>query len=223
MAKILVVEDDEDLAGSLRDWLESERHLTEVANDGQVALDHLNIYKYDVIILDWDLPNMTGIEVLKNFRARGGSTPVIMLTGKDRLADKELGFECGADDYLTKPFHVKELSARIKAIMRRPATMTGNTLKVAYIELDPSAHKVWREGAEIDLLPKEFALLEFFMRNTGQLFSPESILNRVWHSESDSTIESVYTYIKRLRAKIDIDKKHSLIKTVYGLGYRMEG
>jgi two-component system OmpR family response regulator len=222
MAKILVVEDDVDLAGSLQAWLEAERHLAEVASDGQTALDHLNTYTYDVVVLDWDLPVLSGIEVLRAFRAKGGSTPVIMLTGKDRLADKEMGFECGADDYLTKPFHVKELSARIKAIMRRPAAMVGNTLKVRNLELDPSAHTVLRAGEPIELLPKEFALLEFFMRNAGQLFSPESILDRVWHSESDSTIETVYTYVKRLRAKIDTDKKQSLIKTVYGLGYRME-
>jgi len=222
MAKILMVEDNEDLACNVQTWLQSEHHVTEVVNDGKVAMDHLNTYAYDVIILDWDLPGMSGIEILQAFRGKGGSTPIIMLTGKARLQDKELSFEKGADDYLTKPFEVRELSARIKALLRRPTVMIGNTLKVGNIELDPTAHKAKRGDEQIDLLPKEFALLEFFMRNTGQIFSPETILDRVWQSESESSIETVYTYVKRLRSKIDTDKKNSLIKTVYGVGYRME-
>lgn len=222
MAKILVVEDDLDLAERVKAWLEAERHMAEVAMDGSSANELLDTYAYDVIILDWDLPAVSGIEVCKRFRARGGNTPIIMLTGHDKVTDKEVGLDSGADDYLTKPFHVKELSARIRALMRRPSAVTGPTLKIADIELDPQAHKATRAGAALDLLPKEFALLEFFMRHPNQLFSPEALLDRVWHSDSESTIETVYTYIKRLRQKIDTDKKNSLIKTVYGLGYRLE-
>lgn len=223
MAKILVVEDDIDLANRVRAWLQAERHLAEVANDGVTAMEHLEAFSYDVIVMDWELPGLTGPEICRKFRAQGGSTPIIMLTGKDKIGDKETGFDSGADDYLTKPFHVKELSARIKALMRRPQVMAPSILKVANIELDPVAHKVTKNGETIDLLPKEFALLEFFIRHPGQLFSPEALLERLWHSESESTIETVYTYVKRLRAKIDSDKKNSLIKTIYGLGYRLEG
>lgn len=223
MAKILVVEDNQDLAANLQIWLHSEHHVIDMVHDGLVAMEHLNTYVYDIIILDWDLPGMSGIEIIKAFRGSGRSTPIIMLTGKHRLQDKELSFEQGADDYLTKPFEVRELSARIKALLRRPAVMIGNTLKVGNIELDPTAHKARRGDEEIELLPKEFALLEFFMRNPGQIFSPETILERVWQSESESSIEAVYTYVKRLRSKIDTNKnKKSLIKTVYGIGYRME-
>ena len=222
MPKILVVEDDIDLANRVRAWLEAERFLAEVANDGVTAWEHLEAFTYDVIVMDWELPGITGPEICRKFRAQGGCTPIIMLTGKDKIADKETGFDAGADDYLTKPFHVKELSARIKALMRRPQAVTPSILKVADIELDPVGHKVTKKGQTIVLLPKEFALLEFFIRHPGQLFSPEALLERLWHSESESTIETVYTYVKRLRAKIDTDKKNSLIKTVYGLGYRLE-
>lgn len=222
MAKILVVEDDHDLAERVRAWLEAERHMPEVANDGIAALEHLEAFTYDVIILDWELPGMHGIDVCRKFRAKGGLTPIIMLTGKDTVTDKEAGLDSGADDYLTKPFHVKELSARIRALMRRPTAVIGSTLKIGDVELDPSAHKATKAGKPIELLPKEFALLEFFMRHPNQLFSAEALLDRVWHSDSESTIETVYTYIKRLRAKIDVDKKNSLLKTVYGLGYRLE-
>lgn len=222
MAKILVVEDDVDLAGRVQAWLEAERHIAEVAYDGTAAMEHLNSYTYDIIILDRELPGMSGLEVCKRFRTQGGLTPVIMLTGYDKLADKEAGFESGVDDYVTKPFQVKELSARIRALMRRPPPSQGPVLEFAHIKLDPSMHQVLVDGKEVELLPKEFALLEFFMRHPVQLFSPESLLKCVWDSEADSTVETVYTYVKRLRSKIDLDKKNSLIKTVYGMGYRLE-
>jgi DNA-binding response OmpR family regulator len=222
MAKILVVEDDADLAGRLRTWLEAERHMAEVAHDGVSALEHLEAYTYDVIVLDWELPGLTGIEVCKRFRAKGGVTPVIMLTGHDKLSDKEQGFDSGADDYLTKPFAVKELSARIRALMRRPQIAADAVMQAGDIQLDPVAHKVFKNGSEIELMPKEFALLEFFLRHQQQLFSPESLLQKLWEPDGDSTVETVYTYIKRLRSKIDTDKKHSMIKTVYGMGYRFE-
>lgn len=222
MAKILLVEDDVDLASSLRMWLETERHMAEVAHDGNSALEFLKTFNYDIIVLDWEMPGLSGPEVCKSFRAQGGVTPIIMLTGRDKLTDKEVGFDAGADDYLTKPFHVKELSARIRALMRRPHALSGPVLTVGSLELDPLAHKVKRDGVEIDMLPTEFALLEFFMRHPGQLFSAEALLEHVWQAETESTIETVYTYIKRVRAKVDVDKKASIIKTVYGLGYRLE-
>jgi DNA-binding response OmpR family regulator len=222
MAKILVVEDDAVLAEQVRTWLESERHLAEIATDGTSAMEQLQVFSFDIIILDWDLPGISGIDVCRRFRASGGSTPIIMLTGHDNIQDKEIGLDSGADDYLTKPFHVKELSARIRALMRRPAGVTGAILKIRDIELDPQSHRVVKDGQPLELLPKEFTLLEFLMRHPNQIFSPEALLDRLWHSDSETTIETVYTYIKRLRAKLDTDKKNSLIKTVYGVGYRLE-
>jgi DNA-binding response OmpR family regulator len=171
MAKILVVEDDADLAGRLQTWLEAERHMAEVAHDGISALEHLEAYSYDIIVLDWELPGIPGIEVCKRFRDKGGLTPVIMLTGHDTLADKEKGFDSGADDYLTKPFAVKELSARIRALMRRPQIANDAVLQAGDVQLDPATHKVFKDGAEIELLPKEFALLEFFLRHQQQLLA----------------------------------------------------
>ncbi len=130
MAKILLVEDDNDMCEQIESWLQHEQHAVEVVKEGPEAADRLKFYKYDVVILDWQLPGMNGVEVLKKFRDQGGVTPVLMLTGKDKIEDKEQGLDSGADDYLTKPFHFKELSARLRAMLRRPAITTGNVLKL---------------------------------------------------------------------------------------------
>jgi two-component system OmpR family response regulator len=174
------------------------------------------------VILDWQLPGMSGVDVLKQFRNQGGSTPVLMLTGKGNIEEKEQGLDSGADDYLTKPFHFKELSARLRAMLRRPAVTTGNQLKLRGIELDLAARKVSREGEEVHLLPKELALLEFLLRHPNEVFSPEALLDRVWHSESDSSVDTVYTTMRTLRKKISTEKSGALIKTVHGLGYTIE-
>ncbi len=222
MAKILVVDDDAELRAALEDWLQCENYLFDVAADGKQAVELIDRFAYDLIVLDWELPELDGINVLRHYRGRGGMSPVIMLTGKGSLADKEIGFENGADDYLPKPFHLKELSVRVKALMRRPAVYVGNALTVRHLSLDPVAHTVSSNGKPIELLPKEYAILELFMRHPGQLFTAEAILDKVWHSESESGEETVYTWIKRLRVKVDTDKSKPLIKNVYGAGYRMD-
>ncbi len=223
MAKILLVEDDTDLSGRVGEWLTFEQHSVESVFDGLEASQRLRIYSYEVVILDWELPKMSGIEVCKEFRGRGGATPILMLTGKGTVTEKEAGLDAGADDYLTKPFHLKELSARIRALMRRPvASYTGSTLKIGLLELDPSTRRVTRSGEELTLLPKEYALLEFFMRHPNEVFSPDALLNRVWNSESDASTDTIYTYIKMLRKKITPEAPASMIKTVHGVGYRLE-
>lgn len=222
MAKLLLVEDDHDLCESLITWLTSQNHEVEAVHDGEEGSVRLRFYKYDVAILDWNLPKRTGIEVCKEYRSHGGTTAIIMLTGNDALAEKEAGLDAGADDYLTKPFHVEELSARVRALLRRPRTFTGNVLQAKDISLDPSAHRVMNEHGEIQLLPKEFALLEFFMRHPDETFSPEALLDRVWSSESDSSVDTVYTTIKTLRKKISPGSGSDLIKTVHGVGYRLQ-
>jgi DNA-binding response OmpR family regulator len=222
MAKILVVEDDLGLSRMVRDWLTFEHHLVETADNGREGLDKLNFYEYDAIILDWELPELSGIELCRQYRSRGGTAPVLMLTGKGTISDKESGFDAGADDYLTKPFHMKELSMRLRALLRRATAFTGDVLRVKDIELEPSNHRATRNGADLNLLPKEFALLEFLMRHPNQVFSAEALLSRVWASETDTTVDAVSTCIKRLRKKIDSEDQPSLIRTVHGVGYKLQ-
>ncbi len=223
MAKILIVEDEPDLSEPVRAYLTHEHHLVEVVADGLEAMERLRFYKYDVIILDWMLPGMQGVEVCKGFRDSGGTTPILMLTSRRQTNDKIIGLDAGADDYLTKPFDVHEVSARVRALLRRPQTVHSNVLRVRNIILETSTFRVTREGTDIQLLPKEFALLEFFMRHPNQVFSAEALLDRVWSSESEASPETIRTYIKRLRQKIDRkDEQSSIISTVHGVGYKLE-
>lgn len=221
MAKILVVDDDRDLSVMIKTWLGSESHTVEVVHDGNEGMDRLRVSDYDVIVLDWNLPGMSGVEILKNFRNEQGKTPVILLTGNRAIEEKETGLDTGADDYLTKPFNIKELSARIRALLRRSPPLTTNILEVGDLVLDPGKHRLTKKGAEIMLLPREFALLEFLMRHPGDVFSAESLLQRVWHSESEATVEAIRTCIKRLRQKIDQDDEQSCIETFARIGYRL--
>ena len=221
MAKVLLVDDDKDLCSMLEDGLLALQYTVEMVHTGPEGRERLLTFNYDVVILDWDLPGMPGVSILKEFRERGGATPVIMLTGKSSTVDKETGLDTGADDYLTKPFSMRELQARIRAVLRRPAGVTGTVLCVNDLQLDPVLRKVTRNGEDLKLLPKEIALLEFFMRHKGQLFSAEAVLNRVWSSESEASPDSFRTCLKRLRQKVDSEGKESIIEYVHGLGYRM--
>lgn len=221
MAKILVAEDDSKLCIVIGDWLAMEHHNVETVSDGGDACHRLKTCEYDLIILDWDLPTLSGLAVLKEYRDRGGRTPVLMLTGKDTVADKETGLDAGADDYLTKPFNGRELLARLRALLRRPTAMLANVLEFAGLKLDRANYLVTRDGEELNLLPKEFDLLEFFMRNPNRVHAPEALLNKVWADESDATVSAVTTCIKRLRRKIDPDGKPPLLATVHGVGYKL--
>lgn len=221
MAKILIVEDDLALCTVVRDWLVHENHTVETVHTGADAEEFLRSYQYDCIVLDWGLPDKPGLAVCQKFRASGGKTPIIMLTGKKEIEDKEAGLDSGADDYLTKPFDVKELSARLRALLRRPAALTENILRFGDLQLDPSSFSVTRGGAEIKLFRKEFALLEFLMRHPSKVFSPEALLNHVWQSEAGVGPETVRTSVKRLRQSIDKDGEESMIENVRGVGYRL--
>ncbi|HEY9784785.1 MAG TPA: response regulator transcription factor [Candidatus Obscuribacterales bacterium] len=222
MAKVLVIEDEPDFSELIASYLKSEHYTVEVVDSGEEGLDRLKFYKYDVIILDWVLPGVSGVEVCRAFRGTGGTTPILMLTSKKHVDEKEAGLDAGADDYLTKPFELKELSARVRALLRRPSAFSGSVLKVGNLELEPNSFRVTRNGEEISLLPKEFALLEFLMRHPNQVFSPEAILDRVWASESEASPETIRTYIKRLRKKLDVEGKPSMLSTVHGVGYKLE-
>lgn len=218
MAKILVVEDDVSLAEVTKFGLESQGHMVQVAHNGDDSLVNLRVNKYDLVILDWMMPDRTGIEVLEAYRASGGKIPVLMLTAKDRLEDKERGLDAGADDYLVKPFEHRELQARVRALLRRPTSLAGSVLKVADITLDPSTCIVTKAGAEVKLRPKVYSLLEFLMRHPNQVYSAEAILERVWLDDAMVSTDTVRAHFKLLRKSLGI-KEGVIIKTVRNRGY----
>lgn len=222
MAKILIVEDDQNLVNMIVDWLEFERHTVEAVGDGNDAMAMLRAYSYDLVILDLTLPGMGGEQVCSEYRSGGGKARILMLTGKGAIEDKEAGFDAGADDYLTKPFHSKELSARVRALLRRSAEVVSETLKAGSLTLNTREFTVTQDGVVLQLAPKEFALLEFFMRHPNQVFSAESLLDRVWQAEGDASIDTVRVCINRLRTKLKADDATACVKTVFGVGYKLE-
>ncbi|MBX9572355.1 MAG: response regulator transcription factor [Candidatus Obscuribacterales bacterium] len=221
MSKILLVEDDKGLADGLVEWLEFEKNQVEWRGDGEAGLEALLNGDFDIVILDIEMPKMNGLQLCKTYRDGGGTIPIIMLTGKDTILDKVGGLDCGADDYLTKPFHPRELSARLKALARRSPEIIMTTLSAGDIEIDIPTGKVFRAGAEVRLQRMEFAVLEFLMRNAGQVYSPNDLLNAVWTAESERSPETIRTCIKKIRDKIDVEGKDSIIQNVHGVGYKV--
>ncbi|MFN8658572.1 MAG: response regulator transcription factor [Candidatus Obscuribacterales bacterium] len=221
MAKILIVEDEKDLATLISDRLTLEHHLVEVAHDGTTALEKLKASIYDVIVLDWMLPEVSGIDVCRLYRAQGGNAGIIMLTAKESISDKEVGFSAGADDYMTKPFELKELAMRVKAQLRRAETTTHTSFHIYDIQIDIEEHRVTKDGKEVYLMPKEFRLLEFFVRHPQRVFSSEELLSAVWESESYAGNDTVRGHITRLRKKLDSPGRESIITTVHGVGYKL--
>lgn len=222
MSKFLIIDDDVRLAELVMAWLTSQKHVTEHVDTGKEGLERLQIYKYDAVILDWELGDLTGPEICREFRNRGGKTPVLLLTGRSDVDDKESGFDSGADDYLTKPFDMKELSARLRALVRRYNDEVAKTfLEAGNVKLDTKMRQAYLNGEAISLQPKELALLEFLMRHPNEPFSSEAILDRVWSSESEAAPDTVRLHIMRLRQKIDIKGEESLIRTVHRVGYML--
>jgi DNA-binding response OmpR family regulator len=221
MAKILFLEDETALADIVLDVLKAQDYMVDHVGFANEARMRLKIYQYDLVILDVNLPDGNGVEVCRDFRAGGGLTPVLMLTGRNKIQEKALGLDAGADDYLIKPFHVDELAARVRALLRRPAAFVGNSLKFDDLELSTSTHRVTKAGKEITLLPREFALLEFMMKHSGQVFSADALIERLWPTDSEASPDAIRIYITRLRNKIDTPGKPSLISTMRGVGYRL--
>lgn len=224
MAKILLIEDDVALATMISARLEAESHVVECAHDGKVGYDYMMLTKYDLIILDWNLPSMEGVDVLKEYRRNGGNSPVIFLTGRDDISEKEVGLDTGADDYLTKPFNTRELSARIRALLRRPEAVQAEIFTSGDLVLDVANHRLTKGGKDARLQPKDFSLLEFFMRNPDRPFSPDALLQRVWHADSDASIDGLRAAIKRVRKVIDSSayEDDSFIETIPRVGYRFK-
>jgi two-component system OmpR family response regulator len=221
MAKILLVEDDANLSIVLQMHLEHDRYLVDQVARGCDALAQLKSHSYELIILDWMLPDISGLEVCKQYRKQGGKVPVLMLTARGAVEDKAQGLDAGADDYLVKPFHPTELSARVRALMRRPSALTGRSIKVQDLEMDTVECRLTRDGKEIQLTSKEFALLELLMRYPNQSFTLEAILDRLWQSDSYASIDTVRTHMKTLRKKIGDNEENSLIQTKRGQGYKI--
>lgn len=221
MAKIFLLEDEKPLADIVMDLLTAQNHMVDWVNLVNEAKIRLKIYPYDLVILDVNLPDGNGMDVCRSFRDGGGTTPILMLTGRNKVQEKAMGLDAGADDYLTKPFHMDELSARVRALLRRPAAFAGSILKFDDLELNTGTHRVTKGGSEITLLPKEFALLEFLMRHSGQVFSADALIERLWPTDSDASPDAIRIYITRLRNKIDTKGKQSHISTMRGVGYRL--
>jgi heavy metal response regulator len=220
--RILLVEDDKKLAGYLKKGLTEEQYAVDVYHDGVNGAYWAVENDYDLLILDVMLPQKDGITVCQEIRAKKIRTPIIMLTAKDTVEDKVTGLDVGADDYLAKPFAFDELLARIRALLRRSQHYKVQTLQVADLELDPASHKVTRAGQEITLTGKEYALLEYLMRNTGRVVTEANIIEHVWDMQSESFTNVVGVYIHYLRNKVDKGFAKKLIHTVRSLGYVMK-
>lgn len=217
--RILLVEDEEKIASFIKRGLKEERYAVDVAGEGENAVFLAELNPYDLIILDILLPGKDGITICRELRGKKINTPVLMLTSKDRVKDKVVGLDSGADDYLTKPFAFDELLARIRALVRRDGPDKKSTLKIADLELDQTTHKVRRQGKEIELTSKEYALLEYLMLNHNQVVTRTMISEHVWNEDFDSFTNVIDVYIKYLRNKIDSDFKKQLIHTIRGVGY----
>jgi heavy metal response regulator len=216
--RILVIEDEKKVAAFIKRGLEQESYAVDIARDGVEGLEYVTANDYDAIVLDVMLPGKNGFEVLSEFKANGVSAPVLMLTARDALEDRVKGLDTGADDYLTKPFAFEELLARLRVLMRRGGYGLP-VLKYADLSLDPTTRKAKRGDQDIELTVKEYALLEYMLRNPERVLTRTIIAEHVWDQTFDSETNVVDVYINHLRGKIDKDFKVKLIHTVRGVGY----
>lgn len=221
--RILVVEDDQPLASFIRKGLEAEHYAVDTAHDGVQAKHMLQDTEYDLAVLDLNLPKLDGLSVLREVRPQRPSLPVLVLTARSRVEDRVQTLDCGADDCLNKPFSFTELSARVRALLRRGRSSAESILQVTDLRLDRVQRKVERAGKTIELSSKEFALLEYLMRNEGRRLTRSMIIEHVWNLSFDTTTNIVDVYINYLRKKVDEPFPIRLIKTVRGVGYELTG
>jgi two-component system OmpR family response regulator len=219
--RILIVEDEVKLAALLRRGLTEEAHAADVAATGEEALWKAQATEYDAIVLDLMLPGIDGLEVCRRLRADGVWSPVLMLTARDALEDRIGGLDAGADDYLTKPFAFAELLARLRALARRGTPERPPVIKVGDLTLDPATHRVRRGDVEIELSPKEFALLETFMRRPERVLSRFELLEHAWDYDYEHRSNVIDVYVRYLREKIDRPFGRDSLETVRGAGYRL--
>ncbi len=224
MAKILVVDDEAVLVKGIRFNLQQEGYQVETGSDGEQAVELAREGSFDLVILDLMMPKIDGLQACMRIR-EFSDVPIIMLTAKGEDSDKLMGFACGADDYVTKPFNILELKARVRALLRRTAAAAvkqqeAGDLTVGHIHLDPAERSAWKDGAPVELTAKEFDLMELLMRNPGRVYSRENLLNVVWGYEYVGDYRTVDVHIRRLREKLELDPANpEYIRTKWGVGY----
>ncbi len=219
--RILVIEDERKVANFIKHGLEEERYIVDTAYDGQTGFEIAMNNHFDAILLDVMLPGKDGFSILKDLREAGVAVPVLMLTARSTTDDRVVGLDLGADDYLPKPFSFEELAARLRSILRRSSPEKSTKLKCGDLLLDTVSHLAFRAGKEIELTTKEYALLEYLMRNKNRILSRSTITQHVWKHNFDPESNIIDVYVKRLRSKIDKDESMQLIQSIRGVGYRM--
>ncbi|MBX9691124.1 MAG: response regulator transcription factor, partial [Cyanobacteria bacterium] len=202
------------------DWLAKDRFHVEFVHEGRTGIDMVRVQPFDAVVLDWDLPDIAGLEVCKELRRRGCSIPILMLTGKSKLNEKELAFDAGADDYLTKPEQIRELSMRIKAVLRRPKAMEEAVISFGELTVESENMRARAGSRELRLMPREFALLALLIRHPDHLFGADALLSRLWMDNEEATGEALRASVKRLRKALD--GSGVTVKTIYGQGYRLQ-
>ena len=220
--RLLVIEDNHRLSSALKMNLTHEGYSVDVAYDGQEGQDLAELTPYDLIILDILLPEKDGLEVCRDLRRRRIHTPILLLTARDSVEDRVQGLDCGADDYLVKPFAMRELLARLRALLRRQQPYKTGLLEMGNLVVDPVTHTVERGGQSIELTPKEFALLEFLLYHPNQVVTREMIEQHIWNYDFESESNVIDVFVRRLRRKIDDPFATKLLTTVRGVGYRLQ-
>ncbi|MCI6013890.1 MAG: response regulator transcription factor [Coprobacillus sp.] len=219
--KLLLAEDDRDISSVIVKFLQKNNYLVDAVYDGKEALQYLDCEKYDGVILDVMMPKMDGITVVRNMRKKGDNTPVLILTAKAEIDDKVLGLDAGADDYLTKPFSMKEFLARIRALTRRKNT-TLSTFSFGNIILNPKTYEIISQTDKVRLSAKEYQVMEILINNSNSLVSTEMLMDKVWGFDSDAEINVVWVYISVLRKKLQAINANLTISAIRGLGYKLE-
>lgn len=217
--RVLIVEDDADVADLLARALREAAWAPDVVTSGRAALEALAVNEYDAAILDVGLPDLDGLTVCRRYRAAGGATPILMLTARGGLGDRITGLDAGADDYLPKPFAIEELLARLRALLRRPPSPLDVRLHARDLELDPATRTASRGGEALSLTAREYALLEYLLRNPDRVVTRSQILEHVWDDNFDPVANAVDVLVSRVRRKVDPEGAEPLIRTVRGAGY----
>ncbi|MFM2315278.1 MAG: hypothetical protein RLZZ04_4554 [Cyanobacteriota bacterium] len=221
--RILLIDDDEQLMEILASKLIEQRYAVDIASNSEMGWEFILLFDFDLVVLDWMLPDIEGVELCQQIRSKGYTMPIMLLTARDRQNDKVLGLDSGADDYVVKPFNFDELTARIRALLRREITVASPILEWQALSLDPRTHEVHHQQQLLPLTPKEYGMIELFMRHPQQVFSPGAIINNLWAGEDPPGEEAVRTHIKGLRQKLKaVGMAKDTIKTVYGVGYRLK-
>ncbi|PSB06229.1 hypothetical protein C7B62_23425 [Pleurocapsa sp. CCALA 161] len=221
--RILLVDDDEQLMEALASKLVDQRYAVDIATTGEMSWEFMLLFDFDLVVLDWMLPDIDGVELCQQIRAEGYTMPIMLLTARDRHNDKVLALDSGADDYVVKPFDFDELTARIRALLRREISISSPILEWGNLKLDPKTHEVHHKQQLLPLTPKEYGMIELFMRHPQQVFSPGAVINNLWAGEDPPGEEAVRTHIKGLRQKLKaVGLAKDTIKTVYGVGYRLK-